>query len=199
MTDENSHPLLTNKKEYLQSISKMMGKKVYDGEIVAKNDVFKRFEDLDNLRELTPFSCHFIADEIHTLVEDSKGFYLKIQPYICLWIEKGAMIRFAPHKADGLEICRIQVTDIGQGVGSDLMNIFLYLVSAVLGYIPQLYLECTGSVGWNENEVSIGISRQTAFFRKFGFRVNNRSKYPHWVDMIRPADYPPEELLALLK
>jgi hypothetical protein len=68
------------------------------------------------------------------------------------------------------------------------MKIFFIIVKRILGFIPLIWLECTRTVGINHTEVNYGLSEQTRFFRKFGFRVNDGSQYPRWVDMVRPKD-----------
>ena len=50
---------------------------------------------------------------------------------------------------------------------------------------PKMFLECTGSDGFHPDNSS-SISIQTAFFRKHGFRVENRKHYPRYLTMVRP-------------
>jgi hypothetical protein len=179
---------LRDKKDILKRVGEQLGKKVYDGEVVKRNDHFIKLE------ESVPFwrneipNLRIEVSQIFTLVEKQKGYYLKIQPYISLHLPDLSVIRFSPHKENALEISRIQSTQIGSGNGTKLMEIFFCMVRGTLGHIPEIWLECTGSLGHNHTETNHGLSEQTKFFRKFGFRVNDRKQYPRWVDMIRPAD-----------
>ncbi len=50
-----------------------------------------------------------------------------------------------------------------------------------------MFLECTRSVGFHPDNSS-SISIQTSFFRKHGFRVENRKHYPRYVTMVRPEE-----------
>ena len=177
-----------DKKDILKRLGEQLGKKVYDGEVIKKNEHFIKLE------ESVPFWSNEIPNlridvsQIFTLVEKQKGYYLKIQPYISLHLPDLSVIRFSPHLEDALEISRIQTTQIGMGHGTMLMEIFFCMVRGTLGCIPEIWLECTGSLGHNHTETNHGLSEQTKFFRKFGFRVNDRKQYPRWVDMIRPAE-----------
>ena len=177
-----------NKKEYLRNIGEQMGMKIYDGEVVRRNSPYMNIEALIPLWRGKIPDVSFVVDEIHTLVETPKGYYLKIQPYISIHLPDNSLIRFSPYKDDGLEISRIQSAQMGSGSGSILMELFLGMVRVILGYVPLIWLECTGSVGIGQTYVNSGISEQTKFFRKFGFRVNDRSKYPNWVDMVRQPE-----------
>lgn len=178
-----------NKKEYLKNIGEQMGMKIYDGEVVRKNSTYMNIEALMPLWRGKIPDFTYVIDEIHTLVEKPRGFYLKIQPCITLHFPENCIIRFSPYKDVGLEISRIQVSQPGLGIGTTLMQIFFSIVRGILGYIPLIWLECTGSVGIGQTYVNSGISEQTKFFRKFDFRVNNRKQYPRWVDMVRQPEW----------
>jgi hypothetical protein len=182
---------LRDKKDILKKVGEQLGKKVYDGEVVKKNEHYIKLE------ESVPFwrneipNLRIDVSQIFTLVEKQKGYYLKIQPYISLHLPDLSVIRFSPHMEDALEISRIQTPQIGIGHGTMLMEMFFSIVRGTLDFVPMIWLECTGAVGINQTEQNYGIANQTRFFRKFGFRVKDRSKYPKWVDMIRPAEVPP--------
>ena len=179
-----------DKKNILKRLGEQLGKKVYDGEVIKKNEHFIKLE------ESVPFwrneipNLRIDVSQIFTVVEKQKGYYLKVQPYISLHLPNLSVIRFSPHMEDALEISRVQATQIGIGYGTMLMEIFFCMVRGTLGYIPKIWLECTGSLGHNHTEVNHGITEQTKFFRKFDFRVNERRQYPRWVDMVRPAEIP---------
>ena len=100
------------------------------------------------------------------------------------------MIRFSPFGVNGIEISRIWVThsNQGKGLGSKLMELLFQFLEDVLGEIPPLYLECNGSIGFGEEKEFTSISKQTSFFRKFGFRVKDGSDYPHFLTMTREID-----------
>ena len=81
----------------------------------------------------------------------------------------------APHN-NGLELTRIIVDEQGKGNGTTLMKLFFYLIGQSgldLETLP-IMLECVGSVGAGSNYVKSNISVQTKFFRKFGFRVEQK-------------------------
>lgn len=87
----------------------------------------------------------------------------------------GGHICIAPYN-DGLELTRIIVDEQGKGNGTILMNLFFYLIVQAgldLETLP-IMLECVGSVGGGSNYVKSNISAQTKFFRKSGFRVNQK-------------------------
>ena len=181
------HPIISDKKNYLKTVSVQTGMKIIDGELVHRNGAFSVIEEFILSLPGANYKVRFDVDEINTLVETPKGFKLKIQPHITFHAEDGPLLRFSPYKENGLEISRIQSSRIGSGMGTQLMNDFLKFVGALLGHVPLIYLECTGAVGWKETRVNYDLSEQTRFFRKFGFRVKNGKKYPLWVDMVRPA------------
>jgi hypothetical protein len=84
-------------------------------------------------------------------------------------------ICIAPHN-DGLELTRIIVDEQGKGNGTILMELFFYLIVQAgldLETLP-IMLECVGSVGGGSNYTESNVSAQTKFFRKFGFRVNQK-------------------------
>jgi hypothetical protein len=189
------HPIISDKKKYIKTVSAQTGMKIIDGELVHRNGAFSVIEEFILSLPEANYKYRFDVDEINTLVETPKGFKLKIQPHITFHAEDGSLLRFSPYKENGLEISRIQSSRIGSGMGTQLMNDFLKFVGALLGHVPLIYLECTGAVGWKETRVNYDISEQTRFFRKFGFRVKNGKKYPLWVDMVRPADPPFDETL----
>jgi len=81
----------------------------------------------------------------------------------------------APYN-DGLELTRIIVNKQGRGDGTILMKMFFYLIVQAgldLETLP-IMLESVGCVGGGSNYVESNISAQTKFFRKFGFRVDQK-------------------------
>jgi hypothetical protein len=183
-----AHEFNQNKKDILQKVSEQLGRKVYDGEVVVKNEYFTKLEESIPMWRSEIPDLRIESNEIFTLVEKKRGYYLKVQPFISLHLPDFSVIRFSPYKDNGLEISRIQTPIIGRGNGSKLMEIFFSIVRGTLDFVPMIWLECTGTVGINQTELNYGISNQTQFFRKFGFRVKDRSQYPRWVDMIRPEE-----------
>lgn len=85
---------------------------------------------------------------------------------------------------DRIYVASIQVSKQKrrQGVGSALMRKMEKIVSEALGFEPKYELVCTG-----ENNFEIfGLKNQTAFFRKFGYKIiKNRSNYPTYVTMVK--------------
>ncbi len=66
------------------------------------------------------------------------------------------------------------------------MNTVFDFCYSQLEFRPRFVLECTGSLGLHGFLDPIGIQGQTSFFRKFGFRVENRKHYPEYVMMSSP-------------
>lgn len=107
---------------------------------------------------------------------------------IVIVLPSGSKLRISPTKTESIEISSIRVETINhsKGEGTLLMNTIINFMTTTLGYRPRIVLECNGSLGEGSNLIEIGIQNQTAFFRKFGFKVENRKHYPHYVMMSSP-------------
>lgn len=142
-----------------------------------------------------------VIDKILTVVEMKNGVKLKVHNYLFFELPDGSHLRISPFGSDQIEVSRIWVhpNHINQGLGSEMMNLLLEFIRDTLGFVPPLFLECTGSVGLGENNQESPISKQTAFFRKFGFRVKDGKSYPSYVSMVRPKEESqPKELIEFV-
>lgn len=99
----------------------------------------------------------------------------------------GSYIKVSSTTGNSLEISVIRVNEKKRkGKGSQLMNLVFEFCYTQLGYRPKFILECTGSLESFGFQSHTGISEQTNFFRKFGFRVVNGKNYPFYVMMSSP-------------
>jgi hypothetical protein len=123
-----------------------------------------------------------------TFVSVKNDDVVTIHNSIEIVLPSGSYLRISPTKAESIEISNIRVETINhsKGEGTILMNAIIDFMTTTLGYRPRIVMECNGSIGAGSNQIKIGIQRQTAFFRKFGFRVENRKHYPHYVMMSSP-------------
>ncbi|NBW59144.1 MAG: N-acetyltransferase, partial [Crocinitomicaceae bacterium] len=156
---------------------------------IEKNKVFEALENnVSSLSELTRYIPSFTTvKEINSRVEKNRKSIIREHSTIALVLpEHGfSIIRIAPHGKDGIEITRIVVHESYQGkcIGNFLMNtLFLFLIET-LGYIPPIFLECTGYINFGNQIIGNPIQKQTKFFRKFGFRVTESKYYPDYVRM----------------
>jgi hypothetical protein len=150
-----------------------------------ENNVFTKMKN--NLFQLKKkyTDISFECDSILSVVVRKKKKISKFRQFISLTLKDGSILRFVPNGTDGLEISKLVCSKRGQGRGTYLMKLFFEILNEILGFIPPLYLECTGSVDFQGAMVQSSIQSQTKFFRKFGFRVDNRKEYPSYIDMKR--------------
>lgn len=153
--------------------------------VIGENNVFSKMKsNLFQLKHKYDNIC-FECDHITSLVARKKRTILKHRPFISLTLKDGSILRFCPDEKEGLEISKLVCAKTGKGQGTFLMNTFFEILNDILGFVPPLYLECTGNVDFKGVIVQSPIQTQTKFFRKFGFRVDNRKEYPYYVDMKR--------------
>ena len=114
----------------------------------------------------------------------------KYHKAISIVLHDDSTLRVSTGPNNSLEVTRVVVNPVNKskGYGTMLMNLFLGFLRNELGYVPQLFLECTGSINFQGEILRSSVSEQTAFFRKFGFRVSNRKHYPDYVSMIRKVE-----------
>lgn len=197
--------LVKKYEEVIQSVQESTGIKIVSVEEIADNEVFIRLKD-----SFKPYFSDFsefgdrltlVIDKILTVVELKNGGKLKVHNYLFFELPDGSHLRISPFGSDQIEVSRIWVhpNHINQGLGSEMMNLLLEFIRDTLGFVPPLFLECTGSVGLGENNQESPISKQTAFFRKFGFRVKDGKSYPSYVSMMRPKEESqPKELIEFV-
>lgn len=157
---------------------------------VESNEVFLQLKNnLTILDKLTTekHKCHTSYEFVNSIVTQGKDTVVRQHPTILIGLaqHKDSMIRIAPSENNGIEITRIIVgsSDRGKKIGSFLMNTLFLFMNETLGYIPPVFLECTGAISNGDEFVENSIQNQTKFFRKFGFRVTNKKFYPEYVRM----------------
>lgn len=177
-------------REFVKTIQKETGIKIREIQRVEENEIFKKL--LDDVDEyFTGFMMiRYNIMKMNSIVGVGKKTVLRIHNSISFHFPDNSVIRFSPFGVNGIEISRIWVThsNQGKGLGSKLMELLFQFLEDVLGEIPPIYLECNGSIGFREEKEFTPISKQTSFFRKFGFRVKDGSDYPHFVTMTRETD-----------
>jgi predicted GNAT family N-acyltransferase len=182
----------TYKKEYLKWFEEQTGLKALRAEFHDDNNPFKIL--VSNYQtyfsgKSNNLSQDVLVEEssIQSYVEHPKDPYVKSRNSLVFSLPCGSHLRLCTYKEKSLEISRVIVNGKQRrsGVGSLLMKITLDFIKDSLGYIPTIFIECLGAVGAGENYQHSNISIQTAFFRKFGFKANDRKYYPNYISMIR--------------
>lgn len=182
--------------EYLQNPKKSLGKlKVTDNlgnpqtfnitksEFHTDNEVFTKCVDfVEKLSRDEVYSQYFTFGKVFfsSTVQIGPDSHIQRQHNLIVVESSIGILRFGPHK-DGLEITRVVADKRGKGHGKLLMDIFFNILIGALGVgcvnVP-IMLECTGAVGAGSNYQDSTIALQTKFFRKFGFRVDQKvSRY----------------------
>ena len=183
-------------KEKIKLLEESLKIKIINYEEVIDNDNFKmlldkigEFVENHNLNEIPEKQLLLQSFQIITAVGLKNGSLVKNHNCITLILPDESIIRFSSYGQDGVELTRVWVKEENhkRGQGSYLMQIFFKFIEETIGFIPTIFLECTGEVGLGKNAISMNISDQTKFFRKFGFRVNERKYYPHYVNMLRES------------
>jgi hypothetical protein len=181
-------------KEIIKSLEDQLKRKVISYEEVEDNNYFiellnkvDEFIAVHNLSENLEKQLSGRSFQIISIVDLKKGSKAKFHNCITLALADESLIRFSSCGIDGLELTRILVKGENQkkGQGTYLMKVFMKFIKDSIGFIPTIFLECTGEIGIDKNAQSMDISAQTKFFRKFGFRVKDRSQYPNYVNMFR--------------
>jgi len=182
----------TNKREYLKWFEEQSGLKPQRAEFHDDNIPFQtlvvKYQDYF-FGQIHPYLKDVTVEEnsILSYVEHPKEPYVKSRNSLVFSLPCGSHLRLCTYKEKSLEISRVIVNGKQRrsGVGSLLMKITLDFIKDSLGYIPTIFIECLGAVGAGENYQHSNISIQTAFFRKFGFKANDRKYYPDYIRMIR--------------
>jgi len=95
-----------------------------------------------------------------------------------------AYLRFGS-RAKSIDISRVdvEVDYQGKGLGTVVMDMFMtsmYLTIRKMedkSTIPDIILECSGSVGYGDTRKETPIHKQIRFFEKFGFELQRYDKY----------------------
>ena len=174
---------LNSPKDFTTDIESSINIKINKVEIIEDTFIFERLIDnlenneLDKINVFPPFV-------IYTLVEDIKGYTLKIHNCLTFHMGKKGLVRISPTVDNKIELTRIEVTAPGKGTGSLLMEFLLDYIKSTLGFIPPIQAELTGAVGLGETFKSTPINKQKKFFEKQGFVVVSDKK--HLIKMERP-------------
>jgi hypothetical protein len=181
-----------DKKQFLKLYSKGLNMKITSAEFYQSEDHFKKLEDsIDDYfgsdGKYTIDGITIEKDIMRSVIVNPKSTILKIHDSITISLPCESHIRFCPYKNESIEISRVLVgfKERRKNKGSQLMTILDDFIQDILGFIPEMYLECTGSIGF-EILNSTTVKVQTAFFRKHGFKVNDGKHYPRYVSMTRP-------------
>ena len=164
----------------------------------AKNTIFKKAESNEvfialqnNVNALSELTGSIPSDsscfDSGSVVGKNGKYIAKEHPTITLVLPDhgNSTLRIAPNGSEGIEITGILVdeTHKGKNIGSFLMNTLFIFLLETLGYIPPIFLECTGKINNGNDWIENPIQNQTKFFRKFGFRVTVSKYYPNYVRM----------------
>jgi hypothetical protein len=106
----------------------------------------------------------------HTCVGVKGGFRLTSSEAVLLEILDGSHARIV-NIDKNVDISRIISNTKGLGTAMMLVIIDAYIRAKSKDIKGELILECLGSVGVGGGRIEMDIKEQTAFFRKFGFRV----------------------------
>lgn len=188
-----------NQKQYLKVISEGLNMKITSAEFYQGGDNFKQLEEKieDYFNTDGKFAGSGITiekDVMRSVIENPKSTVIKIHDSITISLPCESHIRICPYKKEFIEISRVLVEfkERRKNKGSQLIQIMDDFILDTLGFIPPMYLECTGSVGFGFLN-STSIQTQTAFFRKHGFKVKDGKHYPRYVSMMRPKQIKQQE------
>jgi ribosomal protein S18 acetylase RimI-like enzyme len=162
---------------------------------VSSNVVFKKLTEGLQQYEKNPEFDYIVETRTYGL-ELSEGLHFNSHNGIAISVGEIALIFINSYGDSGLEISHLWVSPIQQrmGLGTRLVREVFNLCQSIIGHIPKISLECTGNTTHNGKWYTTGISGQTAFYRKFGFRVSDRKKYPLYVRMERSISFTCNEM-----
>jgi hypothetical protein len=156
--------------------------------VIENNEIFEKLLNGINLfKTANPsIKVEYIFDVL--VISKKNTTEATFHNVIKISLRSGSYIKISSTNSDSLEIPVIRVNEnkIRKGEGSRLMNTVFDFCYSQLEFRPRFVLECTGSLGLHGFLAPIGIQGQTSFFRKFGFRVENRKHYPEYVMMSSP-------------
>ena len=156
--------------------------------VIENNEIFEKLLNGINLfKTANPsIKVEYIFDVL--VISKKNTTEATFHNVIKISLRSGSYIKISSTNSDSLEIPVIRVNEnkIRKGEGSRLMNTVFNFCYSQLEFRPRFVLECTGSLGLHGFLAPIGIQGQTSFFRKFGFRVENRKHYPEYVMMSSP-------------
>ena len=180
-------------KELIDSIFKETGIRVsrieeiedhYDFESLVR-EVPPYFEGHPNLQSVVKVLSH----PMNTIVFTPEGPVMKIHNALDFVCVDGSLLRYSPIGDRDLELTRVQVAKggRGKGFGTKFMQVTFDSFERVLGYVPEIRLECTGAVGFGETLEETSVLSQINFFKKSGFHLNRFDEEASYATMTRPA------------
>jgi hypothetical protein len=177
-----------NQRALISYLNKETGFGLKKINIKDNNEVFEKLLNGINLLKIVnpSIKIEYIFDAL--VITKNNINEITFQNVIKISLSSGSYIKISSATSNSLEISviRVKANKIRKGEGTKLMNIVFDFCLSQLKFRPKFILECTGSLESFGSKSSTGISGQTNFFRKFGFRVVNRKHYPHYVLMSSP-------------
>lgn len=161
---------LKSPKDYIKNIESSIGININKLDIIEDTNIFNRLINnvsnikIDNITCSPPFV-------INTLVEEQKGYTLKIHNCLTFHYGNKGFIRISPTKDNKIELTRIETSEPRKGIGSELMDFLFHFLESTLGFIPPVQAELTGAVGMRHTYKATPINKQQMFFQKHGFSV----------------------------
>jgi len=179
---------LKNKTELISYLRNEIGFVLKKINIKDNNEVFEKLLNGINLLKIVnpSIKIEYVFDAL--VVSKNNINEITFHNIIKISLRSGSYIKISSATLNSLEISVIRVKEnkTRKGEGTMLMNIVFDFCFSQLEFRPRFILECTGNLNSYGSISSAGISGQTNFFRKFGFRVENRKHYPHYVMMSSP-------------
>ena len=180
-------------KELIDSIFKETGIRVssideiedhYDFESLVR-EVPPYFDNHPKLQSVIKVFSH----PMNTIVFTPEGPVMKIHNALDFVCVDGSLLRYSPIGDRDLELTRVQVAKggRGKGFGTKFMQVTFDSFERVLGYVPEIRLECTGAVGFGETLEETSVLSQINFFKKLGFQLNRFDEEASYATMTRPA------------
>ncbi len=180
--------IVKNQRALITYLNKETGFGLKKINLMENNEIFEKLLNGINLfKKVNPtIEIEHFFDSL--IVCKSKIMEATFHNVIKITLSSGSFIIISSANSDSLEIpvIRVQENNLRNGEGTRLMNIVFEFCYSQLKYRPRFILECTGNLNSYGSSSSTGISGQTSFFRKFGFRVVNGKHYPHYVMMSSP-------------
>lgn len=123
-------------------------------------------------------SLSYECFEMTSMVETKNSLKVYTSEVCSIKCVDGSHINF---KSFGEDVDISRVISKTKGLGKYLMFVVLeaYFYALTKDGSGKLILECIGSVGAGQNRVEMPIQKQTAFFRKFGFRKYGKYSPDH--------------------
>lgn len=142
------------------------------------NEPFKKlYDNIDTLEKDFPL-CQFYKNVVTgSCIQKGKGWIHREHNSLQIEFGNETFLRVSPYK-NGLEITKVMVHQAlrGKGLGEHMMwGLFLMCLKVGIDLEKTpIMLECTGQSGITISDIRL----QTNFFRKFGFRVDQKeSRY----------------------